>query len=57
MRSDDGGDNWHEVSDNLPSDFGFVIDIHAHEPETIYVVPIKSDSGALPAGRQAARLS
>jgi BNR/Asp-box repeat len=43
MRSDDAGDNWKEVSGNLPTDFGFVIDIHAHEPETIYVVPIKSD--------------
>ena len=44
MRSDDGGENWREVSGNLPTDFGFVIDVHAHEPETIYVVPIKSDS-------------
>jgi photosystem II stability/assembly factor-like uncharacterized protein len=44
MRSDDGGDNWREVSGNLPTDFGFVIDVHAHEPETIYVVPIKSDA-------------
>ncbi|HVH89000.1 MAG TPA: hypothetical protein VM912_19945 [Terriglobales bacterium] len=44
MRSDDGGDSWKEVSGNLPTDFGFVIDVHAHEPETIYVVPIKSDS-------------
>jgi len=44
MRSDDAGDNWREVSGNLPTDFGFVIDVHAHEPETIYVVPIKSDS-------------
>ena len=44
LRSDDAGDNWHEVSGNLPSDFGFVIDVHAHEPNTIYVVPIKSDS-------------
>ena len=44
MRTDDGGDNWHEVSGNLPTDFGFVIDVHAHEPETIYVVPITSDS-------------
>jgi photosystem II stability/assembly factor-like uncharacterized protein len=43
MRSDNAGDVWHEVSGNLPSDFGFVIDVHAHEPETIYVVPIKSD--------------
>jgi photosystem II stability/assembly factor-like uncharacterized protein len=44
MRSDDAGDSWKEVSGNLPTDFGFVIDVHAHEPETIYVVPIKSDS-------------
>jgi photosystem II stability/assembly factor-like uncharacterized protein len=44
MRSDDSGDSWTEVSGNLPTDFGFAIDVHAHEPETIYVVPIKSDS-------------
>jgi hypothetical protein len=43
MRSDDAGESWHEVSGNLPTDFGFAIDVHAHEPETIYVVPIKSD--------------
>lgn len=48
MRSDDRGDSWHEVSGNLPSDFGFPIGIHAHEPETIYVVPIKSDSEHYP---------
>jgi photosystem II stability/assembly factor-like uncharacterized protein len=44
MRSDDAGDSWREVSGNLPTDFGFVIDVHAHEPETIYVIPIKSDA-------------
>jgi len=44
MRSDDGGDSWQEISGNLPSDFGFPIDVHANEPDTIYVVPIKSDS-------------
>ena len=44
MRTDNAGDRWHEVSGNLPTDFGFVIDVHAHEPETIYVAPIKSDS-------------
>jgi photosystem II stability/assembly factor-like uncharacterized protein len=44
MRSDNAGDHWVEVSGNLPTDFGFAIDVHAHEPETIYVVPIKSDS-------------
>jgi photosystem II stability/assembly factor-like uncharacterized protein len=48
MRSDDAGENWHEVSGNLPTDFGFVIDVHAHEPETVYVVPIKSDSEHFP---------
>jgi photosystem II stability/assembly factor-like uncharacterized protein len=48
MRSDDAGESWYEVSGNLPSDFGFVIDVHAHEPETIYVVPIKSDGEHFP---------
>src|SRR5262249_33923080 len=48
MRSDNGGDQWTRVSGNLPTDFGFVIDVHAHEPETIYVVPIKSDSEHFP---------
>jgi photosystem II stability/assembly factor-like uncharacterized protein len=47
-RSDDGGESWHEVSGNLPSDFGFPIDVHAHEPNTIYVVPIKSDAEHYP---------
>ncbi|HEX9099039.1 MAG TPA: exo-alpha-sialidase, partial [Candidatus Dormibacteraeota bacterium] len=44
MRTDDGGDSWREISGDLPTDFGFVIDVHANEPETIYVVPITSDS-------------
>ncbi|MGA8502493.1 MAG: exo-alpha-sialidase [Candidatus Sulfotelmatobacter sp.] len=44
MRSDDAGDSWQKISGNLPTDFGFVIDVHAHEPETVYVVPIKSDA-------------
>lgn len=48
MRSDDAGDSWHEISGNLPTDFGFPIDVHAHEPDTIYVVPIKSDSEHFP---------
>jgi photosystem II stability/assembly factor-like uncharacterized protein len=48
MRTDDAGDSWRRVSGNLPTDFGFVIDVHAHEPETIYVVPIKSDSERFP---------
>lgn len=48
MRSDNGGDSWYEISGNLPPDFGFVVDVHAHEPETVYVIPIKSDSEHYP---------
>ena len=48
MRSDDAGESWQEVSGNLPTDFGFPIDVHAHEPDTVYVVPIKSDSEHYP---------
>jgi photosystem II stability/assembly factor-like uncharacterized protein len=48
MRTDNAGDCWQEVSGNLPSDFGFVIDVHAHQPDTVYVVPIKSDSEHYP---------
>jgi len=48
MRSDDAGELWYEVSGNLPSDFGFPIHVHAHDPNTVYVVPIKSDSEHFP---------
>ena len=48
MRSDDRGDNWYEISGNLPTDFGFPIEVHAHEPDTVYVVPTKSDSEHYP---------
>jgi hypothetical protein len=48
LRSDDAGESWTEVSGNLPTDFGFVIGVHSHEPETIYVIPIKSDSEHYP---------
>lgn len=44
MRSDDAGDNWYEISGNLPTDFGFPIEVHPHDPDTVYVVPILSDS-------------
>ena len=50
MRSDDAGESWYEVSGNLPSDFGFAIEVHAHEPETVYVIPIQSDSEHYPPG-------
>ena len=48
MRTDDGGESWQKISGNLPTDFGFVIDVHAHQPETVFVVPIKSDSEHYP---------
>lgn len=48
LRSDNAGDQWHEVRGNLPTDFGFPIEVHAHEPETIYVVPIDPNSGRTP---------
>ncbi|MGW0592893.1 WD40/YVTN/BNR-like repeat-containing protein [Streptosporangium sp. NPDC002607] len=48
MRSDDAGESWYEISGDLPSDFGFPIAVHAHEPDTVYVVPIKSDSEHYP---------
>ncbi|MBO0809484.1 MAG: exo-alpha-sialidase [Actinobacteria bacterium] len=44
MRSDNAGDSWQEVSGDLPTDFGFTIGVHAHEPDTVFVVPITSDS-------------
>jgi photosystem II stability/assembly factor-like uncharacterized protein len=48
MRSDDGGEQWTEISGDLPTDFGFAIEVHAHEPDTVYVVPITSDSHHFP---------
>jgi photosystem II stability/assembly factor-like uncharacterized protein len=48
MRTDNAGELWYEVSGNLPTDFGFPIEVHAHEPDTVYVVPIKSDSEHFP---------
>jgi photosystem II stability/assembly factor-like uncharacterized protein len=48
MRSDDAGDSWYEISGNLPTDFGFPIEVHSQEPDTIYVVPITSDSQHYP---------
>ena len=57
MRSDNAGESWYEVSGNLPTDFGFTITVHSHEPKTIYVVPIKSDSEHFPSRWTAARVS
>jgi hypothetical protein len=57
MRSDDAGDTWHEISGNLPTDFGFVIDVHAHEPETIFCGADQERLRALCDGREAAGVS
>ncbi len=48
LRTDNAGELWTDIGGNLPTDFGFVIDVHAHEPETVYVIPIKSDSEHYP---------
>jgi len=48
MRSDDGAHSWTEISGDLPTDFGFPITVHAHDPDTVYVVPITSDSHHYP---------
>jgi photosystem II stability/assembly factor-like uncharacterized protein len=52
MRSDDAGGSWREISGDLPTDFGFPIAVHAHEPDTVYVVPITSDTEHYPPGGQ-----
>jgi len=48
LRSDDAAESWHDVHGNLPSDFGFPIDVHAHEPDTVYLVPINAEAGRCP---------
>ena len=42
-RSDDGGDSWRDIANGVPSDFGFAMVIHPHDPDTVYIVPIESD--------------
>ena len=43
-RTDDGGDNWRDVANGVPSDFGFCMAIHPHDPDVVYIVPLESDS-------------
>ena len=51
-RSDDRGDNWVEIAEGLSSEFGFPFAIHAHDPDTVYVVPMVSDGNrVVPEGR------
>jgi hypothetical protein len=48
MRSDDFGGTWYDIGGNLPTDFGFVVDVHSHDPDTVFVVPITSDAEHFP---------
>jgi serine/threonine protein kinase len=42
-RSDDGGDTWNDIAHGLPSDFGFAMATHPHDPDCVYIVPMESD--------------
>jgi photosystem II stability/assembly factor-like uncharacterized protein len=42
-RSDDWGDNWKDIANGVPSDFGFAMQMHPHDPDTVYIVPIEAD--------------
>jgi len=42
-RSDDGGDNWTDIANGVPSDFGFALEIDHNNPNTAYIIPLESD--------------
>ncbi len=42
-RSDDGAANWQDIANGVPSDFGFAMVMHPHDPDCVYIVPIESD--------------
>ena len=42
-RSDDWGDSWHDIANGVPSDFGFAMEMHPHDPDTVYIIPLESD--------------
>jgi photosystem II stability/assembly factor-like uncharacterized protein len=42
-RSDNWGDSWHDIANGVPSDFGFAMQMHPHDPDTVYIVPIEAD--------------
>lgn len=42
-RSDDWGDTWQDIANGVPSDFGFAMEMHPHDPDTVYIVPLESD--------------
>jgi photosystem II stability/assembly factor-like uncharacterized protein len=39
-RSDDGGSSWQEISEGLPSDFGFPMVRHPRDPKSVFVIPL-----------------
>ena len=43
-RSDDAGDSWKDIAHGVPSDFGFAMAAHPHDPDTVYIIPIESDT-------------
>ncbi|MEW4451608.1 exo-alpha-sialidase [Bremerella sp. JC817] len=53
LRSDDYGHTWESIAEGLPSDFGFPIVVHPHDPETIYVVPLEPSTRTCPEGKPA----
>jgi len=50
-RTENGGDQWIGVNGNLPTDFGFPIDVHAHEADTVYAVPMDPNLRVPPEGK------
>jgi hypothetical protein len=53
LRSDDHGHSWQSIADGLPSDFGFPIAVHPHDPDTVYVVPLEGMTRTCPGGAPA----
>jgi photosystem II stability/assembly factor-like uncharacterized protein len=53
LRSDDHGLTWRSISKGLPSDFGFPIVVHPHDPNTVYVVPLAGMTRTCPEGAPA----
>jgi photosystem II stability/assembly factor-like uncharacterized protein len=47
-RSDDAGENWIDIRNNLPSRFGFPIAVDANEPRRAYVAPMEGDFSRIP---------
>ena len=53
LRSDDHGHTWRSIAEGLPSDFGFPIVVHPHDPDTVYVVPLEPMTRTCPGGTPA----